>query len=763
VWEFAVFQAIFQALFTYRPVVFEQGEFRFDPSTGSFAAAALGVAAIAATVVTYRNVRARGRTRDRIVLTMFRIAVLAIVLFCLFRPVLVVRAAVPQQNFLGVLLDDSRSMQITDWGDRPRADFLREQFGKTQSALMKALSDRYVVRVFRFSSVAGRLGSADDLTFAGAQTKLGAALDGVRQELAGLPVAGLVVVSDGADTSEKSFNDALLGMKADKLPVFTVGVGRETLARDIQIDRISTPRSVLKGTSLLIDLVISQTGYAGQTITVDVEDEGHIVGSQKVTLPGDGGPATVRVRATAGEAGPRLFRFRVPPQPGELVTQNNTRETLIDVRDGREKILYFEGEPRFEMKFIKRAVADDKNLQLVALQRTADNKYLRIGVDDKDELIGGFPKTREELFGYRGLMLGSIEAGAFTGDQLRMISEFVDRRGGGLLMIGGPRAFGEGGYIGTPVAEVLPVVLERGAGNQLFRLKLVPTRAGNAQALTQIASTEAASVARWNELPQVTSVNFAATIKPGATVLIAGTDERGRSHTVLASHRYGRGKALTFTAQDSWLWQMHASIPVEDQTHENYWRQLLRSLVDGVPQMVEAYSTTDRVEPGEPVTIEASIVDKQFVELNDAAAVAHVTRPRGETVDVPLQWTGERPGQYRGTFVSNEGGTYEVSVDATRAGATLGKAMTHFRAAPGDAEYFDAAMHAPLLRRIADETGGRFYTTETVKGLPEDLRYAGRGVTTVEERELWHMPIVLLALVGLMCGEWGYRRSVGLA
>ena len=208
---------------------------------------------------------------------------------------------------------------------------------------------------------------------------------------------------------------------------------------------------------------------------------------------------------------------------------------------------------------------------------------------------------------------------------------------------------------------------------------------------------------------------------------------------------------------------MHASIPVEDQTHENYWRQLLRSLVDGVPQMVEAYSTTDRVEPGEPVTIEASIVDRQFVELNDAAAVAHVTRPRGETVDVPLQWTGERPGQYRGTFVSNEGGTYEVSVDATRAGATLGKAMTHFRAAPGDAEYFDAAMHAPLLQRIADETGGRFYTTETVKGLPEDLRYAGRGVTTVEERELWHMPIVLLALVGLMCGEWGYRRSVGLA
>jgi uncharacterized membrane protein len=575
----------------------------------------------------------------------------------------------------------------------------------------------------------------------------------------------MVLVSDGADTSETSFGDALLGMKADKLPVFTVGLGRETLPRDIQIDRVSTPRSVLKGTSLLIDLVISQTGYAGSAITVDVEDEGHIVGSQQVTLPGDGGPATVRVRATAGEAGPRLFRFRVPPQAGELVTQNNTRETLIDVRDAKEKVLYFEGEPRFEMKFIKRAVADDKNLQVVALQRTADNKYLRIGVDNAEELVGGFPKTREELFSYRGLVLGSIEAGAFTGDQLRMISDFVDRRGGGLLMIGGPRAFAEGAYVGTPVADALPVVLERGAGegSQLFRVKLVPTRAGSGQAVTQIAGTEAASATRWNELPQVTSVNLVTTIKPGATVLINGTDERGRSHVALASHRYGRGKALIFTPQDSWLWQMHASIPVEDQTHENYWRQLLRSLIDGVPSMVEAYSTTDRVEPGEPVTLEASIVDKTFVELNDASVVARVTRPRGETLEVPLQWTGEREGQYRGTFVSNDTGTYEVEVEATRAGASLGKTVTHLRAAPGDSEYFDATMHAPALQRIADETGGRFYTPDTVKGLAEDLRYAGRGVTTVEERELWHMPIVLLALLGLVCGEWAYRRSVGLA
>jgi hypothetical protein len=143
--------------------------------------------------------------------------------------------------------------------------------------------------------------------------------------------------------------------------------------------------------------------------------------------------------------------------------------------------------------------------------------------------------------------------------------------------------------------------------------------------------------------------------------------------------------------------------------------------------------------------------------------VATVTGPKGATVEVPLQWTGERGGEYKGSFSAADQGHYEVQVEATRAGKTLGKSIAHVRATPGDAEYFDATMHAARLQRIAGDTGGRFYTPETVGGLPEDLRYAGRGVTTVEERELWHMPIVLMLLVVLISAEWGYRRSRGMA
>jgi uncharacterized membrane protein len=484
-------------------------------------------------------------------------------------------------------------------------------------------------------------------------------------------------------------------------------------------------------------------------------------------LPIDGEPAAVRVRFTASDAGPRVFRFRISPRVGELVTQNNQRDALVDVYDRTEKILYFEGEPRPEQKFLHRAVDEDKNLQVITLVRTADNKYYRLVLDNAEQLAGGFPRTRDELFAYRGLILGSIEAGAFTGDQLRMIAEFVERRGGGLLMLGGARSFSEGGYAGTPVADALPVLLERVARAadswNISRLKVRPTRAGEGHALSQIAPTEAASLNRWNELPSLISANGVKAVKPGATVLLTGTDERRGTQPVLAFQRYGRGKALAFTVLDSWRWQMHASIPLEDMTHENIWRQLLRWLVDGVPGPVEVHTTAERVEAGEPVTVLADVVDDTFVELNDAQVIGKVTTPGGAIIDVPMQWTGERNGQYRGTFVTAEQGMYGARVEASRASKPLGVGETHVRAAPGDAEYFDATMHEARLRRIAEDTGGKFYNTETLTALPEDLKYTGRGVTTVEERDLWHMPIVLFLLIALTGAEWAYRRAVGLA
>ena len=760
-----MFETLFQFLFEYRLHVFRQGDFRFAPPADAPVAAVVVTAALAMTFVSYRVLRSRVQWRERGVLAALRVAALAIILFCIFRPVLVVKAAVSQQNVVGILIDDSRSMQLPEAGagNATRGDRVRQTFGDPDSAIMKALSERFLVRTFRFSSSTARVSAPADLTFGGTQTRLANAIESARQELAGLPVSGLVLVSDGADTTDATVADALLASKAEALPVFTVGVGQETLTHDIQVGRVQTPRTALKGTSLLVDALITQTGYAGQTVTLDVEDEGRIVGSQPVRLPADGDPVSVRVRFTAAEAGPRVFRLKVAPQAGEIVTQNNQRDVQIDIRDRKERILYYEGEPRFEMKFSRQAIKDDANLQLVTLQRTAENKHLRLDIDAAGvELAAGFPRTREELFAYRGLVLGSVEASAFNADQLRMIAEFVDVRGGGLLMLGGGRAFAEGGYAGTPVAEVMPVTLG-GSGGGFTHLKVHPTRAGQAHAVTQIGDTEQASAERWKGMPSLSTVNTIDALKPGATALLSGTDNRKRERVVLAYERYGRGKSVAFPVQDSWMWQMHATIRTEDQTHENFWRQLLRWLVDGVPDAVETRPLNDRVEPGQPVALTADVVDPRFVELNDATVVAQVTGPSGTTTTVPLQWTGERNGQYRASFPTTQPGWYQTRIEATREGKSVGSAVTHVRAVPDDAEYFDATMHAPLLQRIAKDTGGRFYKAEAMTSLPDDLKYSGRGVTAVEERELWHMPILLMTIVTILCAEWGLRRMWRLA
>jgi uncharacterized membrane protein len=759
---------IFKFFFKYPALVFEQGDFTFAASRSTTIGLIMLGAAAAAALVTYRGITSEGSSRERAVLVSLRLALIALLVFCLCRPSLILRAAVPQQNFLGVLLDDSRSMTIADTDGKPRTDFVAAQFGQPDSPLLQQLSQRFVIRYFRFSSSADRLEDTSKLEYKGTSTRLGRALERARDELSGLPLAGLVMVTDGADTSDTSLDDSLASLKARSIPVFPIGVGQEHFARDVQITRVETPRSTLKGTSLAVDVVISQTGYAGSTVPLVVEDNGRIVSSQDVTLPSDDESATVRVNFTATDAGPRLFTFRIAPQENEQVTQNNARQALVEVSDGREKVLYLEGEPRFEMKFVRRAVGDDPNLAVTILQRTAEDKYLRLDVGSPDEVVGGFPKTREELFAYRAIILGSVEAASFSPDQLRMLADFVSKRGGGLLMLGGRRSFAEGGWAGTPVAEVLPVVFDesprgKNAAPYFSHVTVRPTRAGLTYPVTQLAEDARASADKWDVMPQVSTVNPITGVKPGATILLTGTTSTDDDQVVLAYQRYGRGKSLAFPIQDSWIWKMDASMSVDDTTHATFWRRMVRWLVDGVPDPITLTTSLDRVEPGEPIALNADVVGPAFVEVNDARVVATVTSPSGKTSEVPLEWSVAKDGQYLGSFVPDEEGLYEVTAKATSGGETLGTETIHTRASAGDGEYFDAPMRASLLNRIAEETGGHFFTPATASALPEAINFSGRGVTVVEDRDLWDMPIILLLILGLIAADWGYRRRRGLA
>ena len=761
-------ETTFEFLFKYRLLLFQEGEFTFSsPWPVLLVLGGVAVVAVPA-LLTYGAARGDSRRRDRAVMAGLRLGLVAILVFILFRPTLILTSVVPQRNFVGILIDDSQSMRITDQDGVTRSDFVRSTFGSEGSELLTALSEKFALRYFRFSRDASRLNDMADLSYSGTATDLGNAMVRAQEELAGVPISGLVVISDGADNTGEALAESLLPLQAANVPVYTVGLGEEEFSPDVQISRVEMPRTVLVGTSLVVDVIVSHRGYSGQTVQLMVEDTGQLLASEDVTFARDGEPVVTRLRIEAQDAGPRLLRFRVPAQDGERVTENNVRDVLVNVVNDAEKILYFEGEPRWEVKFLRRAVSEDENLQVVVLQRTAESKFLRLDVDDAEELAAGFPKTREELFRYRALILGSVEASFFTHDQLDMISDFVSRRGGGLLFLGGRNAFAEGGYQGTRLAEVLPVFLDdelsTGAGPYFDELFITPTRAGLTHPATQLGADDSeAVVERWEALPAVTTLNPITRLKPGATRLLSGGPDRDRERqVVLAFHRYGRGKVIVLPIQDSWIWQMHADIPLEDQTHETFWRQLLRWLSDDVPDQVAAQSEREAVEPGQPVNLMIEVRDSAYAEVNNANVVAVVHNPSGDSITVPLDWDVEQDGYYDGGFPTAAPGLYEVFVRAMRGADTVGTAVTYVDVAPSVEEYFDASMRGTTLRRIADQTGGLFYTPESVANLPEDIGLTGAGVTLTEERDLWDMPILLLLVLGLMGGEWGYRRKRGL-
>ncbi len=772
-------EALFAFLFKYPPAIFEKGDLAFG-APGSvilllLAAAAMGLPA----VLTYARVRGRSTVQDRWVLGSLRAVAILVVIACLLRPMLLLSAAVPQRNYVGVLVDDSRSMQIADEAGKPRSDFVKRELGGADSALLKALSDRFVVRLYRFSSTAVRVDDLSQLGYSAGETRLGDALERAREDLESLPLSGLVVVSDGADNSRAPLEGELLSLRSRAVPVFTVGVGREHFDRDIEVRGVAMPRTALEGSAFVADVFVRQRGYGGIRVPIVVEEDGVEVARQHVVLPADDNVAPVHVRVTARKSGPRAFTFRIPLQPGELVPQNNVQTATVFVRRGREKILYVEGEPRYEAKFIREAIAGDSALQLVVLQRTAAGKYLRLDVDGPDELSAGFPASRTDLFRYRAVILGSMEASAFTRDQLQMLADFVNVRGGGLLVLGGRRAFAEGGYAGTPLAEALPIVITGDAVPDSLTffadLAVRQTPVGASHPVVQLDSTASASGEHWEKLPVVTTVNRIRGVKAGAVVLLEGdVPKNGRSgapgetvrdyrQPVLVYQRYGRGLAAALPVQDTWNWRMGATVAVEDHTYELFWRQLLRWVAGDSPGMVATSITEEQVAPGGTVHVHADVVDSSYLRSNDAVVTLHVRGPRGDERSVPMEWDVDTDGSYRASFTAADAGEYAVRVEAkTRTGA-LAQDSAFVRAAPSSREFFDAEMRAPLLRRIAKATGGRFYTPATVRSLPEDLALTKRGITVVRQMDLWDMPAVLLLLIGLMATEWWYRKGRGLA
>ena len=760
--------AIFEWLFKYRPLLYERGTIDFQPLWPAYVTWILLIAAILLPFFLYR--RSAGLIPDswRYGFTALRASAFALVLLIFLQPVLRLQSIVPQQNFVAIAYDFSKSMEIRDEsGGRSRLEAEEQILRPVDNPVIEALESKFKLRYFRFSGSAERSESFPGELRRGDITDLERSLYQVSDELATVPVAGIVLITDGADNHSDDLDGLISKFRARGIPIYTVGVGSERFSRDAEILRVTAPRTVLKDTVVEAEVAVRSIGYSGRRTKLVVTDQGKVLQSQEIALGSDGEVKTYKVNLSGEIEGPRIFQFRMEPLQGEIVEQNNDYEVLVRVEDAQPKILYVEGEPRWEYGFLRRAIFADKNLQVETLLRQADGKFLRQGIESPGTLKGGFPVDKEELFKYKALVLGSAEASFFTFDQLRMISDFVGQRGGGFLMLGGRSSYALGGYIHTPIEDVLPLYLGRNPGivpefkNSEFKVRL--TGYGEKHPICRLSLSEDLNRERWQGAPNLIGFNETAGPKPGATVLARASmlEDESLNPVILAFQRFGRGKAVAFTAATSWRWRMEQD--AADNFHELFWRQMLRWLVSDVPDPVTVSAEKHSYSPEDVAVLQAEVNDESFLPLNDVRLSASVKAPSGQVTPVSLTWEFEKNGRYSGTFKPQEEGVHEVVCEAFRGDKSLGIAKTDFRVAESTEEFHQASLNSDLLRRLSSETGGRYYAAGNLDTLAEDISYIDKGAFRIEEKDLWDMPFLFLLLIGLVSTEWILRKRKGLA
>ncbi len=761
--------SLFEFLFKYRPFLFERGTIALRPPWPLFVTWILAAAALAASYLLYRRAVSTLPSSWKYVLASLRGLPFLVLIVIFLQPVLILHSVVPQKGFVAIAYDLSKSMEIRDESEgKSRLDIERQLLRPDANPMLDELSRKFRVRFFRFSGAADRVENFQDQPKHGNLTDLARTLDQVAGELGNAPISGIVLLTDGADNHSSDLNATAAQLRARGIPVYTVGIGSRNFARDTEVLRVTTPRKVLKDSLIEADVAVRSKGYAGRTTQLVVKEGDRLIRNQAITLGGDDEVKTFKVTFSSETAGPKLFTFHVTPFPDEVVSQNNDQNALVRVENEQPQVLYVEGEPRYAYEFIWRAIENDKSLRLVTFLRQATGKFKRQGVESETVLEKGFPVEKSELFKYKAIILGSAEASFFTYDQLRMLSDFVSQRGGGLLMLGGKNSFGQGGYINTPIEDVLPVALRTGSGNDVARYQVSEYKAelttyGLQHPATRLAMDERENRKRWDEAPLLVGYNPTGGPKPGATILLQSSvrDASGQFPVILAFQRFGRGKSMALATDSTWRWRMQ--LEFQNNFHDLFYRQLLRWLVNEVPDQVNLETDKHSYAPDDTVILRAEVNDEAFMHLNNAQVSARVKSPSGALTSVPLIWDLSKEGQYSATFKPQEDGIYEVTAEAFQGTRSLGIARANFRIADSLEEYHDANLKADLLQKLAADTGGRYYTADATRTLPEDISYSDKGASRLEEKELWDMPIWFLLLVGAVSAEWILRKRKGLA
>ena len=692
-------------------------------------------------------------------------ATIALLLLLLWQPAITIGELSSQQNIIAVVVDDSHSMAVRDSDGHARES---AALGALDGGVLAGLAKRFQTRVYRLDSNLKRVDDTRGITPEGKATHIDDGLKQLVAETADLPVGAIVLLTDGGQNSAGVGGsgispDTLQALRNRRLPVHTVGFGREELGHDVEIEDVGVAEKAVAKTRVAATVTLTQHGYAGEKAMLRVRDGDKTLAVHEVEFGLSGRVQTEPLFFPAGVAGARSISFTVDPLPGEENLANNTATRPLLVSETKKKILYVEGEPRWEFKFIRRAEEDDPSVQVVSMLRTSENKIYRQGISDPGELADGFPVRPEELFGYAGIIIGSVDATYFTPLQQELLREYVDRRGGGILFLGGRSSLSDGGWGVSSLNEVLPTFLPAGKNNFHRNAATVElTAAGVDSPITRLLDDPQKNADRWKKLAYLADYEDPGAPKPGATVL-ASLNAGRRKLPLLITESYGHGRTAVMATGGTWRWQMSEALG--DPSHELFWHQLLRWLVNETPGPVVASMPARILMDEGHVQLAAQVHDRQFQPAANAHVTAHVVGPEGVDAFFDLTPSQDAPGTYRAEWTAEKPGSYLAEITAESAGnqpQELGRDVVTFEREDGVAENFHTEQNRPLLEQLASQTGGRYWKPSELKNLPRDISYSEAGISVRNTKELWDMPIVFVLLAGLPSAEWLLRRKWGV-
>ncbi|HEX7448059.1 MAG TPA: glutamine amidotransferase [Pirellulales bacterium] len=783
-------------------------------------AAAIAASGMAALIWSYG--RAASAVWVRVAAGLLKAAALAALAICLVEPLFSGTRPRPQSNLFLLVADNSRSLAIHDRGRRQsRGEELRRRMSE-QASWRTRLAQDFEVRSFAFDTHLSPLKDSAQLSFDGDVSALAGSLAALIERFRDRPVAGVLLFSDGnaTDGLGATFAErkATMDERRDYPPIYPVVMGADEGLADLSVSRVTVSQTNFEAAPVTIAAEIQSQGLAGRAVVLRVLEEQSsaaqnpkVIESRTVTAPPDGKPLverfelrpeqpgisfyTVEARLKGEEDGSRAAELK-SQKSAEATLLNNRRLATVDRGGGPYRVLYVSGRANWEFKFLRRALQEDDEVNLVGLVRIAKKEpkftfrgrrgertnplyrgfgnsqdetaeqydepvLLRLGTEDKDELKGGFPKDAKDLFAYHAVILDDVEAGFFTHEQMSLIQQFVSQRGGGCLMLGGQHAFAAGGYQRTPLGELLPVYLDRGETAPLEGVRMRLTREGWLQPWVRLRPTESDEQRRLAEMPEFNTISQFRAIKPGASVLASVQSDGGEPLPALVVQQFGRGRSAALAVGDFWRWNLHRRKHAKSDL-EAAWRQMLRWLVSDVPRRVEAEAERSPEEPG-LMRIAIRVRDPLFEPLDNAGVSLRVETPDERQIELTAEPSDAAAGEYTATFAPRMPGAYRASVVAKAEDASeVGRREIGWSVEPATEELRTLRPNRELLAQLAETSGGELIDADELDAFVASL--PNRKVPVVEAwtYPLWHQWSVFLFAAGCLIGEWGLRRWNGL-